>query len=149
MSQANIEALTLIAVVTGAVQGIAEAEAGGVAAPTLVYASDTWKHVINKWPMSGNWQKQSARIGKNCRKINKHLNGALDKHGSFVLCALSQELLIELRDRLRSREKIRIVDEILECINTAVDLYDPKEVNDHVREEASRLSALIIKEVMV
>lgn len=146
MSKAEAQAFTILAVVTGAIKTIAIEGMGGEAAPTIMYLEEAAHGVINRWPELGSPKKNTRRADAHCRNLHRDLDSAADRFTACCLGMMAQYLLISLRDRLGNRHKIGLVDELLESVNAAVDIYDPEEMLDGERKEAERLCQLVLKE---
>lgn len=147
MSKAESQTFTIIAVATGAIKTIAIEGMGGKAAPTILYLEEAAQDVINRWPELGDPRKNTLRAAAHCRNLHKDLDSAADRFTACCLGMLAQYLLISLRDRLGNGHKLGLVDELLESVNAAVDIYDQDERMDGDREEAERLCGLVLREI--
>lgn len=147
MSRAEAQTFTILAVATGAIKTIAIEGMGGNAAPTIMYLEEAAQGVINRWPELGDPKKNTLRAASHCRNLHKDLDSAADRFTACCLGMMAQCLLISLRDRLTSKCKIGLVDELLESINGAVNIYDPEERMDGDRAEAERLCQLVLNEI--
>lgn len=147
MSSASIQSLTILAVVTGSIITIEEDDLSGDAAPTIAYLRELAQTNINRWPETGNQRKNTIACMSHCQALSKSLEASAKLYTACCLGMLSQLLLIELRDVVRDPVKLNIIDELLECVNTAVDIYDPGEKNEESRAEAERLVDIVKKQV--
>lgn len=147
MSKAEVQTFTVLAVVTGAIKTIAIEGISGNAAPTIMYLEKAAQEAINRWPELGSPKKNTLRAATHCRNLHKDLDSAADKFTACCLGMMAQYLLISLRDKLINKLKLGLVDELLESVNGAVDIYDPEERMVGDREEAERLCRLVLNEI--
>lgn len=147
MSKSTIQSLTILAVATGAIKSIVEANIAGPAAPTIMYLEERAQEVINRWPEVGNPQKNMLGVQRHIHNIHNELDSAAEIFSACCLGMLAQELLILLYERIRDKQKLELIDELLESINAAVDIYDPQEQQGESRAEAERLSSIIKEEI--
>lgn len=147
MSKADVQTFTILAVAAGAVITIEEERLGGEAAPVVAYLGGLTQTVINKWPETGNPKANTSACARHCLCLKDQFEASAKLYTACCLGMLAQCLLIELRDRLNNRSKLDFVDELLESVNAAVDIYDPEEINDDARQEAERLCGVTLKEV--
>ena len=151
MSRSSVQSLTILAVVTGSIQSIIDANIAGDAAPTILYLKDRAQEVVNKWPESGDPQKNMKRITRHIHNIKDQLDSAVDIYSACCLGMLAQELLVLMFERLRDEKKLALIRELLESVNNAIDIYDPKEIDSatdsETRKEAERLCQVIQTEI--
>lgn len=147
MSKADIQAWTILAVTTGAIKTINIENIGGPAAETTLYLEGVADSIIKQWPETGNQQRNTRKIHEHCMNLQEDLDSAVDIFTACCLGILAQNLLVNLRDRVNNRFKIGLIDELLESINGAIDIYDPDEKREGERREAERLCSLVLKEI--
>jgi hypothetical protein len=137
MSQADVNALTIMSIVANCAINI---------------ASDAMLNLtqekINSWPLPGDYKKLKSRVKSHCKIIEYELNSSeLFYSDPCCTARLAQYLLIELRDCTANHWKLSAIDEILECINSIIDLIDPQEENGAAMNEADRLVLFIKKQI--
>lgn len=147
MSQADIQSFTILAFANGCAIAMMDNGIAGKAEPIIVYLCDLVKDKINKWPESGNPEKTTAACINHCKQLKNEIESSLNLYTACCLGMLVQYLLIELRDIVNNKWKLSAIDEMLECFNNAVDIYDPQEINDAAMAEAWRLVAVIKKQI--
>lgn len=147
MSKADIQSLTILAIVNGCAITMMDNGIAGKAEPIIIYLCDLVKDKINKWPESGNPEKTTASCINHCKQLKNEIESSLNLYTACCLGMLAQYLLIEIRDIVNNKWKLSAIDEMLECFNNAVDIYDPQEKNDAAMSEAWRLVAVIKKQI--
>lgn len=147
MSKAAIQSLTILAVATGSIKKISMENIGGDAAPTIAYLEDRAQEVVNRWPVVGDDLKHRIKVRRHIHNIRNEIDSAAKLFSACCFGMLAQELLIRLYEKLKDREKLSLVEELLESVNNAVDIYDPKEQQGESRAEAERLCGIIMKEI--
>jgi len=146
MSIADVQATVILSIATASVITIAENDMAGDAGPVILYAAEAWKGSVAAWPETGNWVKNTRKAAVICKDLTATLEGAADL-GPCLLIMLAQAVLINLRDKIKSPVKIGILDELLESVNSALDIFDPDEKDLTSRAEADRLCGLINKRI--
>lgn len=145
MSQADVNALTIMSIVANcAVNIISDAISEELSIPMLLLTQEK----INSWPLSGDYKKLKSRAMSHCKLIEYELNSSEPFYIDPCCTArLAQYLLIELRDCTTNYWKLSAIDEILEYVNSIIDLIDPQEEDSAAMDEANRLVSLIKKQI--
>lgn len=145
MSKADVNSLTIMSIVANfAVNIISDAISEELSIAMLNLTKDK----INSWPLSGDYKKLKSRAMSHCKIIEYELNSSeLFYSDPCCTARLAQYLLIGLRDCTDNSWKLSAIDEILEYINSIIDLIDPQEENDEAMNEADRLVSLIQKQI--
>lgn len=144
MSQAD-NAFTILPIVANCVISMASAD---IIEESLNAMLNLIQSKINSWPASGCYEKIRRRALNNCKQIEYELESSgLIYNDRCCAARLAQFMLIELRDCTANKQKLSAIDEMLECVNVAVGIYDPQEKNDAAMAEAWRLVAVIKKRI--
>lgn len=147
MSKADIQSFTTLAIVNGCAITMRDHGIAGKAEPTIIYLCDLIEKKINEWPETGNPNKTTSACINHCKELKDEIESSLNLYTPCFLVMLAQYLLIELRDVISNKWKLSAIDEMLECFNNAVDIYDQKEANEEARAEAERLVKLVKKQI--
>jgi hypothetical protein len=147
LSKADVQSFTILAIAAGAVKTIILENIHGDAGPTIMYLEGLMEKKINEWPESGNPRKNTLACVEHCENLKDHFDSSAEFYTARCLGMLAQTLLVELRDVVKNRWKLNTIDELLECVNKAVDVYDPGESDVEARTEADRLCSLVKSEI--
>lgn len=145
MSQADVNALTIMSIVANCAINIAS---DAIPEELSTAMLNLTQEKINSWPLCGDYKKLKSRVMSHCKIIEYELKSS-ELFYSYPCCTarLAQYLLIELRDCTTNYWKLSAIDEILEYVNSIVDLIDPQEENDAAMNEADRLVSFIKKQI--
>lgn len=147
MSKADVKSFTILAIVNGCAITMRDYGISGKAEPIIFYLCDLIKKKIDEWPETGDPSKTTIACINHCRALKSDIESSVSLYTPCCLGMLAQYLLIELRDIINNKWKLSAIDEMLECFNNAVDIYDPKEANEEARAEAERLVELVKKQI--
>jgi hypothetical protein len=145
MSKADVNALTIMSIVANcAINIISDA----ITEELSIAMLNLTQEKINSWPLSGDYKKLKSRAMSHCKIIEYELKSS-ELFCSDPCCTarLAQYLLIELRDCTANYWKLSAIDEILEYVNSIIDLIDPQEENGAAMNEADRLVLFIKKQI--
>lgn len=145
MSKADVNALTIMSIVANfAVNIISDA----IPEKLSIEMLNLTQEKINSWPLSGDYKKLKSRVMSHCKIIEYELKSSeLFCSDQCCTARLAQYLLIELRDCTTNYWKLSAIDEILEYVNSIIDLIDPQEEDGAAMDEANRLVSLIKKQM--
>lgn len=147
MSKADVQSFTMLAMVNGCAICMRDHGIAGKAEPIILYLCELVEDKINKWPECGNPNKTTKQCINHCAALKNDLESSLFLYTACCLAMLGQYLLIELRDIVNNRNKLLAIDEMLECFNNCLDIYDPDEKNEDAINEATRLVAVVKKQI--
>jgi hypothetical protein len=147
MSKAAVQSFTILAIANGCAITMRDYGIAGKAEPIIIYLCDLIKEKIDKWPETGNPNKTTLACINHCKALKNDIESSASIYTACCLGMLAQYLLIELRDLIRDKVKLSAIDEILECFNNAVDIYDPHEKDGAARDEAMRLVFVVKNQI--
>ncbi len=147
MSKSDIQTQTILAVATGAIITVEENGMAANEMPAIVYAREVSNECYRKYPETGNPSKNAAAVFNHCYNLREKLDAASDKFSPLILISISQLLMTDLMEKVKDKNKLKLLEPVSEAIDGIHNLLDPDGKHIDVYEEAEKLCNYVKEEI--
>lgn len=155
MSKAGRQALGLLAMYNGLLVWL---ETGGICPdsimPTVLYAKEESGNVIAKWPTTGDDKKHLEFIVPIVTEWEKWLNSNLSSFPALLVISTADHILTDLYEKLAykkkgvpDRNKLELLEPLLECNKTLMEFVDPQLVAHETFEKSRYMLQKLYKDL--
>lgn len=125
MSKASNQTITLLAVINGIFITIDDWKLAPELAPTVDWGMEICKECIEKFPETGNPQKNYKWMQNKLRESEEFLGTkAGNLYSSIVLSAIANHIITDLMERIKDPKKLELlipIDEVVQGLNFQLD----------------------------
>ncbi len=142
MSKLDIQTQTILAVATGAIITVEENCMGANEMFVIVYARYASSECYRKYP-----SKNADAVFDHCYNLREKLDAASDKFSPLILISISQLLMTDLMEKVKDKNKLKLLEPVSEAIDGIKNLLDPDGKHIDVYEEAEKLRDYVKEEI--